>query len=61
MVARMHYRELAWTGPIGSVNAASSGRDSSGVTMPSKHLCALQEAWRNGHWKELWNFPIPPR
>ena len=68
--ARMNYRELARNGPIGSGAVESACRQQqcrfkragqfwSGDGL--KHLCALQEARRNGHWEELWTLPIQPR
>ena len=63
---RMHYRELAATGPIGSGAVESACRQrqcrfkragqfwtSTGL----RNLCALQEARRNHHWEELWTTP----
>ena len=68
--ARMNYRELARTGPIGSGAVESACRQRqcrfkrAGQFWTDdglKHLCALQEARRNGHWEELWTIPIHPR
>ncbi len=68
--ARMNYRDLSGTGPIGSGAVESACRQrqcrfkragqfwsDAGL----KHLCALQEARRNGHWAELWNTHSQPR
>lgn len=68
--ARMNYRELAQSGPIGSGAVESACRQRqcrykrAGQFWSEegmKHLCALQEARRNGHWEELWNTPAQPR
>lgn len=68
--ARMNYRELSRNGPIGSgaVEPACRQRQCrfkrAGQFWTDdglKHLCALQEARRNGHWEELWTLTIQPR
>ncbi len=68
--ARMNYRELARNGPIGSGAVESACRQRqcrfkrAGQFWSDeglKHLCALQEARRNGHWEELWTTPSQPR
>lgn len=62
--ARMHYRELSLSGPIGSGAVESACRQRqcrfkrSGQFWSDdglRHLCALKEARRNAHWEELWN------
>lgn len=62
--SRMNYRELSQSGPIGSGAVESACRQRQGRFKRAgqfwtddgmKHLCALQEARRNGHWDELWN------
>jgi hypothetical protein len=67
---RMNYRELARSGPIGSGAVESACRQRpcrfkrAGQFWSEegmKHLCALQEARRNGHWEELWNSQSQPR
>ena len=67
---RMNYRELSQSGPIGSGAVESACRQRqcrfkrAGQFWSQeglKHLCALQEARRNGHWEELWSTPIQPR
>ena len=61
--ARMNYRELSRNGPIGSGAVESACRQrqcrfkrAGQFWTPTglRHLCALQEARRNGHWQELW-------
>jgi hypothetical protein len=68
--ARMNYRELSQNGPIGSGTVESACRQRqcrfkrAGQFWTDdglKHLCALQEARRNGHWEDLWNTTHPPR
>ena len=68
--ARMNYRELSRHGPIGSGAVESACRQRQcrfkragqfWTEDGMKHLCALQEARRNGHWEELWNTPNQPR
>ncbi len=68
--ARMHYRELSLSGPIGSGAVESACRQRqcrfkrSGQFWSDaglRHLCALQEARRNDHWEELWNPAFQPR
>lgn len=64
--ARMNYRELSLSGPIGSGAVESACRQRQcrfkragqfWTEAGRKHLCALQEARRNDHWEELWNSP----
>lgn len=68
--ARMHYRERAASGPIGSGAVESACRQrqcrfkragqfwsEAGL----RNLCALQEARRNDHWEDLWNPLSQPR
>jgi hypothetical protein len=68
--ARMNYRELSSSGPIGSGAVESACRQRqcrfkrAGQFWSDdglKHLCALQEARRNDHWEELWNPALQPR
>ena len=68
--ARMNYRELSRSGPIGSGAVESACRQQqcrfkrSGQFWSDdglKHLCALQEPRRNDHWEELWNPAFKPR
>ena len=68
--ARMNCRELARNGPMGSGAVESACRQRQCRCKRAgqfwsddglKHLCALQEARRNGHWEELWNIPNQPR
>lgn len=65
---RMHYQELAQSGPIGSGAVESACRQRqcrfkrAGQFWSDegrKHLCALQEARRNDHWEELWTSSQP--
>ncbi len=67
---RMNYREQARSGPIGSGAVESACRQRqcrfkrAGQFWSEegmKHLCALEEARRNGHWEELWNPQSQPR
>lgn len=67
---RMNYRELSDDGPIGSGAVESACRQRQcrfkragqfWTEEGMKHLCALQEARRNGHWDELWNPSSQPR
>lgn len=62
--ARMNYRELAGSGPIGSGAVESACRSQQcrfkrpgqfWTETGLRHLCALQEARHNHHWLELWN------
>lgn len=68
--SRMNYRELSQGGPIGSGAVESACRQRQcrfkragqfWSQAGQRHLCALQEARRNGHWEELWNYPSLPR
>jgi hypothetical protein len=61
---RMHYQEMAQRGwPLGSGAVESACRQSQcrfkragqfGTPRGLRHLSALEEARRNGHWEELW-------
>ncbi len=68
--SRMNYRELSQSGPIGSGAVESACRQRQcrfkragqfWTDEGLKHLCALQEARRNGHWEELWDPHSQPR
>ena len=62
---RMHYQAAAERGwPIGSGAVASACRQQQcrfkrcgqlGTEKGFRHVCALDEARRNGHWDKLWN------
>jgi hypothetical protein len=62
--ARMHYAKVSASGwPIGSGAVESACRQRQcrfkrpgqfWTTAGVRHLCALEEARRNGHWDELW-------
>ena len=67
---RMNYRHLARSGPIGSGAVESACRQRQcrfkragqfWTELGLRHLCALQEARRNGHWEELWTSSAQPR
>ena len=68
--ARMNYRELSQSGPIGSGAVESACRQRQcrfkragqfWTEDGMKHLCPLQEARRNDHWEELWTPSSQPR